>query len=165
MYQYEHPLGVKAKCWVDAIDPSIYHWHVKVGSKVLASGVALTLEDGRAVIDVWFIQNRPKLYLIQHGVLRMRAFGRRRVRQYAYTAECWERHEQKERERLISDLWKGVYQLFTEKADQDAYQSMPLRDRTRYEKLLDEPHPLTPEQWQFGIGFVKAWKKKAGRCD
>jgi hypothetical protein len=115
-------------------------------------GYAMTDEEG-------------KRYLISRGVLRPHAMKWKRTRQFGYTAECWKRHEQREAERLISDLWRGVYQIFVEVNEREAYQSMPLRDRTRYEKLLAELRPLTPEQWQFGMAFVKAWKDKAGRCE
>ena len=104
-------------------------------------------------------------YLIQHGVLRPRAMRWKRVRQYVYTAECWMRHEIKERERLLVNMWRSIDVLYTEAKDRAAYQALPLRDRTRYEKIISLPRPLTPDEYREAAKFILTWREKANRCE
>lgn len=84
-----------------------------------------------------------KLYLISVGLLERRCWRRRR--QYAYTALCWHRHEKKELQKLIPRLWWSLTEVCKAEQRQRVYNSYPLRTRTRMEKLLAAPQPLSAE--------------------
>jgi hypothetical protein len=124
----------------------------------------LPLLSGELVIDEVTVDDKEgKQFLIEHGALRQRARKWKRVRQYGYSAECWLRHEAKEREQAISNLWRGIYQVVTEAHELEVYQTMPLRDRTRYEKIMSMPRPLTADEYADAEAFVMAWRAKVSQ--
>lgn len=142
-------------------------WQIaRRGEKQATHPCLLSHLSGELAIDEVAVNDTEgKQFLIEHGVLRKRAVKWKRLRQYGYSAECWQRHIDKENKQYISNLWRGVYQVFQEAHDQEVYQSMPLADRTRYEKILASSRPLTVEENQWAVEFVQEWRKLADRCE
>lgn len=142
-------------------------WQIaRRGEKQATHPCLLSRVSGELVIDeVTMNDSEGKQYLIEHGVLRKRAMKWRRVRQYGYSAECWQRHEKKEADQDIRNLWKSIVVVCQAASELAAYDVMPLKDRTRYEKILSMPRPLTRDEWDDASQFVKAWKKKANQCE
>lgn len=106
-----------------------------------------------------------KLYLILRGILPKRAVKWKRSRQYGYTAQCILRHDEKEKLAQLSKFMINISQIIMTELEQRAYALMPLKDRTRYEKCLSSPEPMTPDDWQFGKEFVLEWRRKMEQCE
>lgn len=155
-----HALNISSR--VKPID-SKWIYHIFQGDRILHFNIENTQEDAVKVIADWTKTNASKLYLIECGILKRRAIRQTRKRDYDRTAECWKRHEAKEHARQVASLERSVQMLYTQQRQQDAYDAMSLDDRTRYEKLLASPRPLTADDWQFAMNFLAAWAEKAAQ--
>lgn len=161
---FEHPIGVYG-LWKPAPDREGWYWWVRVKphNNLIGFGHALTEEAAQSRISEWFTQEASKYWLIEHGVLRKRAIRQSKLRNYDYTMQCWERHEAKERAIQAVNLERSINVLYRQTREQEAYQGMPLADRTRYEKLLSSPRPLTMDEYAFVTRFIATWTEKAAK--
>lgn len=140
-----------------------WYWHIFYKSDVIHWGCYSTEDEAIADLAQWFAENDDKLYLVAHGILKRRAMKQTRQRDYARAAECWKRHEAKLKAIEVATLQRSIEHAYQNESIQTAYQAMPLKDRTRYEKLLCVDHPLTSDEWQFATSFLLRVNETAGK--